>query len=426
MTTPAPRRLPYGREWLDLPDEPFHLDPILPPSRPKGVAPEELGAAFEHPLASPRLDELFRGARKVLVVVSDATRATGSARFLPLLLDRIRGASKGADVTFIVATGIHRRPTRAEIEEILGGELAARHETLVHDPDLESGLSEVGRTRSGTPVRVNSALFDHDRIVLTGATGFHYYAGFCGGRKALVPGLAARETVSRNHLRALESDGTRHRGARAGRLNGNPVHRDMAEGASLVGPHLLVNSVLGNGGTIERLFVGQWRRAHEAACRYVRATRVVRVEPRDLVVTSAGGAPADINGIQSHKALDAGVLALRPGGVIVLVAACPEGAGHEDFMPWFRFGSEDEWVRALRADFRVYGQTALSWFRKAKAYRIILVSKLDPGIVARLGAEHAPTLEEALRRAREHLPRGTPGWWMPHGSRLLPEPATPQ
>jgi len=345
-----------------------------------------------------------------------------AAQFLPLLVDRIRAVS-AADVTFIVASGIHRRPTPEEIEAILGPDLASRHETLIHDPDREAGLSEIGRTRSGTPVRVNSALFDHDRIVLTGAAGFHYYAGFCGGRKALVPGLAARETVSRNHLRALERDGSRHPDARAGCLDGNPVHRDMAEGAAMVGPHLLVNSVLGQGGTIERLFVGQWRRAHEAACRYVRATRVVRVEPRDLVVVSAGGAPSDINVIQSHKALDAGVRALRPGGVIVLVAACTEGAGHEDFMPWFRFASEDDWVRALRADFQVYGQTALSWFRKTTAFRVILVSKLDPAMVARLGVEHAASVEDAFRRAGERLRPGTPGWWMPHGNRILPEPA---
>ena len=388
---------------IDLPAEPFALDTILPSAAPTGngsAGGDELREALERPISGPGMTEIFRGARKVLVVVSDATRSTGSADFLPPLVEGIH-ASSGAEITFIVASGIHRRPTLDEVEAILGPELAARHPTLIHDPDLSSGLAEVGRTRAGTPVRVNVAVLEHDRIVLTGAAGFHYYAGFSGGRKALVPGLAARETVSRNHLRALNPDGARHPRARAGCLDGNPVHRDMAEGAAMVGPHLLVNSVMGAGGAIERLFVGPWRRAHEVACRYVRSSRTVRVEPRDLVVASAGGAPYDINIIQSHKAFDAGVRALTPGGVLILVAACHEGAGHEDFMPWFRYGHEDEWVRALRADFKVYGQTALSWFRKVSRYRVIVVSELEPAVVEQLGATPAADLEAAFRFARD-------------------------
>jgi nickel-dependent lactate racemase len=418
----TPSGLAFGRERLDLPPGPFRLSPILP--RPAPAArdgPDGLGEALDRPLGSPALGEIFRDARKVLVVVSDATRSTGAREFLPELLARI-GTACRAEVDFIVASGIHRRPTAAEVETILGAELAGRHRTILHDPDDESRLNEVGRTRSGTRVRVNAALGEHDRVVLTGAAGFHYYAGFTGGRKALVPGLAARETVSRNHLRALRRDGSRHPAADAGRLHGNPVHRDMAEGASLVEPDLLVNSVIDDAGRIQRLFVGHFRRAHEAACRFVRRHRTVRVAPRDLVVASAGGDPSDINLIQAHKTFDAGVRALNPGGVFILVAACPEGAGHPDFLPWFRFDAEDAWVRALHDDFRVYGQTALSWFRKARAYKTILVSTLDPALVSRLGVRPAADLEEAFRLAADELAPGTSGWVIPHGARVLPVP----
>lgn len=422
MRSAVPGRLAFGREPLDLPPSAFRLDPVPAARAPvSGHRPAGVSAAFDRPLGSPPIEEIFRGARKVLVVVSDATRSTGAIEFLPTLVDRIHGACR-AEISFIVASGIHRRPTPGEVESILGPELAQRHRTILHDPDREAGLCEVGRTRAGTPVRVHAALREHDRIVLTGAAGFHYYAGFSGGRKALVPGLAARETVTRNHLRALRRDGSRHPAASAGRLHGNPVHRDMAEGAALIEPVLLINSVIDEGGRVERLFVGHWRRAHEAACRFVRFRRTVRVDRRDLVVASAGGDPSDINLIQSHKAFDAGVRALRPGGVFILVAACPEGAGHADFLPWFRFDSEDAWVRALRDDFQVYGQTALAWFRKTLAYKTILVSRLDPELVSRLNVRPAADLEEAFRLAREELPAGTPGWLIPQGGRILPDP----
>lgn len=425
MSGSPSRRLPYGREGMELPSAPFRLDDVLPPCPPSPpIGDEGIREAFSRPVASPSLVEIFHGARRVLVVVSDATRATGAARFLPPLVERIRAVSR-AEIRFAVASGIHRRPTPEDVEAILGPRLAEAHEVLLHDPDGRSGLVDLGRTRAGTPVAIHAAVREPDRVVLTGVVGFHYYAGFTGGRKALVPGLASRATIAANHLRALRADGTRHPMARAGRLGRNPVHLDMADGAALVGPHLLVNSVLGEDGAIERLWVGHWRRAHEAACRHVRATRSVRVRPRDLVVAAAGGEPTDINLIQAHKTFEAAIAAVKPGGVFVLVARCREGAGHADFLPFFRHGSEEEMVRALREDFRVYRQTALAWYRKARTCRLILVSGLPASTARLLGAEPARDLAEALRIARASVPGGARGWVLDHGSRWLLETDAP-
>ncbi len=419
---PPPRRLRYGTEELDLPSGPFVLEAPAPPSAAATPLDERaIRDLLERPIASPGLPELFRGARRVLVVVSDATRSTGAVRFLPPLVETIESAAR-AEIRFVVASGIHRRPAAGEAEAILGPRIAGRHDVVFHDPDDRTRLAELGSTRAGSPVVVHAAVREHDRIVLTGAVGFHYYAGFSGGRKALVPGLAARSTVAANHLRALRADGTRHPLARAGRLSGNPVHRDMVEGAALAGPHLVVNSIVAEDGGIERLFVGHWRKAHEAACRHVYATRTVRIEPRDLVVASAGGEPSDINLIQAHKTFEAGVGALRPDGVFILVARCGEGAGNADFLPFFSHGSEEAMVRSLREDFKVYGQTALSWFRKASACRLILVSDLPAETVRRIGAEPAADLEGAFRTARESLREGARGWVLTHGSRWLLEP----
>ncbi len=406
---------------MELPPEPFVLDTLRPrlPEAPP-LEQEALRVAFERPVKSPPLEEIFGRSRRVLIVVSDGTRTTGASRFVPVLLERIR-SSRDADVAFIVASGIHRPPTPAEIETILGPEIATEHEVLIHDPDDDSRLEEVGRTRAGTRVRVSSHLRGYDTIVVTGAATFHYFAGFGGGRKALVPGLASRDTITRNHLRALRRDGARHPGARAGRLGGNPVHRDMAEGAALVGPHLGVNSVMTADGGIEAIFVGHWRRAHEAATRFLGHRRTVRVAPRDLIVASAGGGPREINLIQAHKAMEACIRALRPGGTMILVASCGEGTGSADFDEAIALGSETEMVRALRREFKVYAQTALAWHRKTRSHRVILVSDLDDGRVRDLGAEPAADLEDALRLARGGLAAGTPGWILDGGGAVLVE-----
>jgi nickel-dependent lactate racemase len=416
--------IPYGDASLPLPAAPFLLDVVDPAPSAAAAGPAEIAAALERPRGSPPAREVFRGARRVLVVVSDGTRATGLREVAPALVEAIRAAS-AAEITFAVASGIHARPTESEVRRILGEDVAARHAVLLHDPDDSAGLVDLGRTRKGTRVIVSRALRAHDRIVLTGAVGFHYTAGFSGGRKAVVPGLASRETVSRNHLRAIDARGGRHPGARAGSLADNPVHRDMAEGAAMVGAHFLVNTVVGAGGRVQGVFAGDVRDAHLAACRHVRATRRVRLAPRDLVVASAGGDPADVDLVQSHKAFEAAAAALRPGGVFVLVARCGKGAGSADFLDAFDLSGEREMVRALLGDFRVYAQTALSWHRKAKRLRLILVSDLPDPVARKVGAEPARDLDQALALAAGHLPPGTRGWVLPRAPKILVEAASP-
>jgi nickel-dependent lactate racemase len=408
----SPVSIPYGGGDLGVPAGPFLLEVVEARSGADAVISERGIVAALEPLA-----EVVRGARRVLIVVSDATRATGGPVFLPVLVEAIRETSR-AEIVFAVATGIHRAYSEADAGKVLGSELASRYEILRHDPDDPARLADVGRTAQGTRVLVNRALLEHDRIVLTGALGFHYHAGFSGGRKALVPGLAGRETVTRNHLRSLRPDGSRHPGARAGRLQGNPVHRDMVEGGAKVAPHFLVNTVLDPTGRIERIFAGDWRGAHLAGCRYLRATRSIELTPRDLVVASAGGEPADINLIQTHKAFEAAFAALRPGGVFVIVGRCREGIGHRDFLAALALGTEEAMVRSLREEFKVYAQTGLSWYRKARTCRLVLVSDLPEDQVRRLGAEPAPDLEAALALARAHLPERTRGWLFPHATRV--------
>ncbi len=409
------RSLPLGRRRIPVPEEPFRLEVPSPPTARGAADPLD---ALGRPIGAPPLAQALSGCRRVLIVVADGTRATGSSQFLPALVEAIERAGRPA-IRFIVASGIHRAPRDDELEEILGPELRNRYPVLRHAPDEPEALVSLGRTRRGTPLWVHEAVRRHDALLLTGAVGFHYYAGFSGGRKAVVPGLAGRATVEGNHGRALRPDGSRHPAARAGVLRGNPVHLDMLEGAARVRPRWLVNTVLDEEGGIERLYAGHWRRAHLAACAYVRRTRTLQLVPRDVVVCSAGGHPYDTNVVQAHKAFEAAIDALRPGGVFVLVASCREGAGSADFLETLALGDEAAMVEALRSRFRVYAQTALAWWRKARGCKLVMVSEWPPEQVRGLGAEPAADLVEAFSLARRFLPAGTRGWLIPFGARYL-------
>lgn len=419
----SPEGVRYGSQVLRFPEHPFRLDPLVGPrrSRPASASEDDPSRLFDRPTAGPPLDDALRGKRSAVVVVSDASRSTGVERYLPALLGRIR-ASGVETVTIAVGGGLHRPAGAEEIERIVGRGPAAACEVVVHDPDDDDRLVALGTTEAGTPVRVHRVLVEHDAVLLTGAVGFHYYAGYSGGRKAVVPGLAARETVVGNHLRALRADGSRHPDARAGLLAGNPVHRDMVESAAFVRPTFLINTVMGEGGTIEAAFAGDWQAAHEAACRYVGETRTVEVEPRPLVVVSAGGAPHDIDLVQSHKAFEAVFPAVAEGGCVILVAACPDGFGAADFESGLAIPDEDALVAELRRDYRVYLQTALAWRRKLVHCSLVLVSGMPEAAVATTGAVAARDLSDALRKAARSVPSGAPGWVLEQGIRWLLEP----
>jgi nickel-dependent lactate racemase len=414
--------LPYGGGLLDLPRLPFRLDPVEsvgPTEQPAQLSAEGLEAGLRE-LAGNLLALPAAGRQTLLVVVSDGSRRTGADCYLPRLVSLLRQAGR-FDIRFIVASGLHRRPEEDEAARILGGDLAERFPVFLHDPDDEDRLVELGTTRRGTVVQVNRHLLEHDRILLTGGVGFHYHAGFSGGRKSLVPGLAGRKTIAGNQLQTLQADGSRHPESRAGVLDGNPVHEDMLEGASMVRPPLTVNTVQAPDGSFEGIWTGEMDSAHREACSYLMQTRAIRLAPRELIVVSAGGHPSDINLIQAHKAFEAIFPAVRPGGTVILTAACPEGLGDDEFRQGILTGSEAELVAALLADYRVYGQTALAWRRKLAGCRLILVSRLPPSLVRETGAEPAASLAEAMQLAAARLQGPVKGWLFRQGSRWLVE-----
>lgn len=400
--------LPYGSSGFALSFDPERFEIVAPPEVPHSTK--------QFLIDSPPLEEIARGKR-VLLIVSDLTRPTGTLEFLPPLLESIRGASK---VAFLFATGLHRPLKDADKIAIVGETIFKAYPMLDHYPDQSNVYA--GTTSRGNRVEINSQVFDYDLIVLTGSIGFHYFAGFTGGRKSLMPGVAAQTTIHFNHLLVLNQNGPgRNPDVRVARLEGNPVHEDIVEGVKLVGKPLFVfNTILDRRKKIEKVYAGHWERAHRAGCEDYLASHSVRLKTRrPLAVVSAGGFPRDINMIQTHKAYEFAQHAVEPGGTIILLAECREGMGHANFFPWFRYTDLEEFGRKLRENYQVYGQTAYSMLTKSRRFNLILVSALEPADVEAMGIKPAQTLEEALAIAEKDT-GPCPGYILPFGADGLP------
>lgn len=375
----------------------------------KPSAGHDISAALRHPLWPDKEDQAvfdrIHPGESVGLVVSDQTRKTAVDRILPVLLGGLQERGCRADDFFIVvASGIHRPPTAEEIQRILGAQTARVFENriFIHDPDDEANLVSIGRTRGGHEMRISRRAVEAQRLVLLGAASYHYHAGFGGGRKSLIPGLASRATIAYNHSLTLDPDQDRIRpGVEIGRLEGNPVAEEMLEGARLHPPDFIVNTVLTPDGQLAGVFAGEMDLAHRAACRLV--AQINRVDIRrqaDFVIADAGNAA---NWIQGHKALFNASRAVHDRGWVILVAPCPEGLGNERFRYWVTQPAVADIFRGLRQSPEVNGQTALS--TRLRGARAILVTRLSARDAADLGIRTASDRETAIRQVLAELKR---------------------
>lgn len=378
----------------------------------------EVGAALDSPIHSPPLDEIVDNDDSVLIVVSDATRPTASAQVVNLLVRRLvqLGVSP-ARMAVIFATGIHRPVTEQEKVELLTPFIVQRLQVLQHDAYDPSKLISFGATESDVEVELSSALQQYSRVILTGGVNFHYFAGFTGGRKSICPGLASAETIKATHMLALDFEtGGRKAGVGTGLLDGNAVHEECERISELVEPAFGINTIVDQTKRAVKLFCGDWRFAHRAACEHYLDHHSVQLpEKRDVVIASCGGFPYDINLIQAHKALDMASHACKDAGTIVLLAECSDGLGRPDFLKWFESRDSRALAERLRNEYEVNGQTAWALLTKAERYRICLLSELPDEQVKLMRMTPVRAIAEALEGAS-----GRTGFVMPRGAAILP------
>src|ERR1043166_1852494 len=301
-------QLGYGRGAIQFDYDPARFE-VLRPKEPlhRALTDAEIAGALETPIESPPLDQVIQSGDSVLIVTSDATRAPGRAQIINLLVRRlIESGVAPRQIAIIFATGIHRAVRPEEKLELLTPFIAQRIRTIDHDAYDSATLLELGTTRRGTPIKVNHALKNFDKVILTGGVGYHYFAGFGGGRKAICPGLASAQTIEATHMLALDFEhGGRRQGGGTGLADGNAVSEECERVAEMIAPAFSINAIVNEHGHPEKIYAGQWRAAHRRACEDYLANHSVQIPAkRDVVIVSCGGAPYDINMIQAHKALD--------------------------------------------------------------------------------------------------------------------------
>jgi nickel-dependent lactate racemase len=258
---------------------------------------------------------------------------------------------------------------------------------------------------------------DYSIVITTGAVGFHYFAGFTGGRKSICPGLASAKTIRATHMLALDFDSAgRRKGVGTAQLAGNVFHEECDQIAALVAPAFSITTEVDSLGRALRLYCGHWRESHQRACEeYLRTHSIPIDRQREVVIVSCGGYPFDINLIQAHKALDMAAKACRENGTIVLLAECADGLGRPDFLKWFTEADSYSLATRLREEYEVNGQTAWALLSKAERYNVHVVSNLPDADVRLMRMAPARSIEDALATASS-----TPGYIMTRGAAVMP------
>jgi lactate racemase len=369
-----------------------------------------------------QLDErrLVQGCR-VLLVVPDHTRFCRLDEILRLLLPRLQERWQ-PEIEILIANGSHVLQPEETIRRLVGEEVYDSYPVYQHDSRDAQALDFWGTTRYGTPVYLNSRVKKADFIITIGGVLYHYFAGFGGGPKMLLPGVAGYETIRINHRRTVdETTASFHSQCREGQLDGNPVFMDVAEIISFL-PNVLSLQVVLNRKK-EPIFcqAGPLLQVHRRACQCVEQVYTMPLSQQaDVVVASAGGFPADVNLIQSHKALHHAFQAVKSKGFILLLAECREGIGSATCMPFFQAGDAKAMGKRLLEGYQINGQTALALRMKAEQANIYLVSSLDEQQLAKTGIKAAGSFYQAWQVIASQLPESARGYIMPKASTFLP------
>jgi len=416
--------LPYGKTEIcvRVPARNFlgSIDPKERVSVPDDKA--EVTRALREPIGSKRLCEIAKPESRVAIVVDDATRSSPSQVMVLPLLDELAAAGvKNENVTIVFGCGAHVAVKREEAASLLGEDVFARVKSVSHDCKSQD-LVCVGTTQKhGTKVFLNRVFAEADVKILTGDVCFHYFAGYGGGRKSVLPGVSGEETIRHNHAMALEAN------AKTGVLEGNPVNEDMVEAARMARVDFAVNVATNSKNEVVKAFAGDLEQVFSEGVKLVDEMYRVTVDRKaDVVVVSSGGNPADVNLYQAFKGVDNALGVVKRGGVIILVAECPQGHGNQAFYDWMvKFGDLKAVEREIRRNFVLGGHKAYYLQKVLQNHKLILVSSMPDYYASNtFKLKTARAMNDALNEALNIAGRNAKVWVMPFGNYTLPEAKT--
>ena len=398
--------LPYGREKLSfsLPEE--RLNDVLV-SRADEYDPEFdqrtlVEKALSNPTGSSPLSELAVGKENIVIICSDHTRPVPSKFIIPPMLEEIRKGNPDAEITLLIATGFHRSSTEEELIDKLGESVYREEKIMMHRSEREEDMISCGELPSGGSLELNRKALEADLLLAEGFIEPHFFAGFSGGRKSVLPGVASRETVLGNHCGEFIA----HEKDRTGILEGNPLHKDMLFAAEKAGLEFIVNVAINEEKEIINAFAGDFRKAHEKGCEFVGELAGVNKAPADIVITSNGGYPLDQNIYQSVKGMTAAEATCREGGVIIIASECSDGHGGEGFYNTFL---EADGIEQIRREIKSRDMSETvpdQWESQILArildkYEVIMITSASKKMVENMYMHKAESIEEALKLADE-------------------------
>jgi len=400
-------KIPYSDTYKTLNVDESKIKGILSADSGKyAVSAEEseiVKNALYNPINSERLCDIAKGKDKLLLITSDHTRPLPSKITIPILLKEIRSKNPGIEIKILIATGFHRPTTYNEMVNKFGSDIADNETIINHDCTDEKNLVYKGVLPSGGKLYLNSLVDWADIVISEGFIEPHFFAGFSGGRKSILPGIAGEKTIFANHCSQFIAD----KNARTGILKENPIHKDMLFAAEKANLAFILNIVIDSKKRIINAFAGDFTEAHEKGCEFVRSLAEIKAVKSDIVITSNGGYPLDQNIYQAVKGMTAAEACVNPGGVIIMVAACNDGHGGESFYRWFaesRSPKETyDRINSIPQDETVADQwEAQILARILMKHKVIMVSDIQSKkLIEDMNMIYAASLEEALEKARK-------------------------
>ena len=400
---------PYGKTHVTYDFEDVNvLTSSIETYEPKMSQQELVNAAMAAPEGGSTLRELAKGKSRVVLIASDHTRPVPSKLIVPPMLREIREGNPHADITILISTGCHRETTKEELVSKFGQEIVDAEKIVIHDCD-DANLVNIGTLPSGGQCLINRLAAEADLLVAEGFIEPHFFAGFSGGRKSVLPGVAARETVLANHC----SEFIAHPKSRTGILEGNPIHADMLWAAKKANLCYIVNVILNGEKEVIYAVAGELEAAHKKGTDFLFSLCGAETKPADIVISTNGGYPLDQNVYQAVKGMTAAEAAVKPGGVIIMLAACNDGIGGDHF--YHQLADEPNINETMELFLRrgrnetVPDQWQTQIFlRILQKTTVIFISQMEPELVRAMHMIPATDLEDAMEKAREILKKDKP------------------